>query len=329
MDKSLKIIGGSLLALAAGYAAYRWFKREEKKLDQERKAQDQELKDLGVPTDKLRELIDPVEDENNLTKMLATSTMFSPEWDEDIIDPDRALERNGNMIYVTQEVFKNPKGRVSDDLVFYFDIPNYLHGSYKDCKIGDYIRAFKDAANHIWCEYAKFSPAPRCKLVGFLAVTYLDPRNEDDDVTEMIELDDPSVYEELSDGSHDGLVAFYEGTLNKGLPESVSDKFNAWFAKKGYADKAELSTQVFDLMFKVSFKLQDQNGIGINLKQALQALKYLTEEFTVEKQYNKFGKGVPYDSVLFCAPSEITGEHDLTWYYRPKGKELVVENYVY
>ena len=116
----------------------------------------------------------------------------------------------------------------------------------------------------------------------------------------------------------------------KALPKTVEDKLNAWVSEKGYFDKPNLETSSFDLMYQISFNIQNETGIGINLKQALEALRYLTEEFTVKKRgYNASKKEIQYDSVIFCAPSEITGEHDLTWYYRKEDGRLVVDNYTY
>lgn len=334
MDKSLKILGGALLAIGAAVVYRYWFKQEQKKLETEQKENDQELEDLGVPVEKLREQIDPDEDSSNMTKMLATGTMFNPNWSDEVVDPDEALDRAGNIILITQKtrVHTDRYGikHEDQDLVFCFDIPNYMNGSYRDCKVGDFVVAFKEAAEHIWNTYAKFSRRPKCQLVGVWAFTYDDPRDNGDPITELVEIDDPSIYEEFATEYNDGLASFYEAVNKKALPKTVEDKLNAWVSEKGYFDKPNLETSSFDLMYQISFNIQNETGIGINLKQALEALRYLTEEFTVKKRgYNASKKEIQYDSVIFCAPSEITGEHDLTWYYRKEDGRLVVDNYTY
>jgi hypothetical protein len=327
MDK--KIINGGIIAIAAlGIAVvYRkWFKTIKKQIETEENERNAELEQLGVSPEKLEQEVDPVEDGNDMVKALAVGTMFNPNWDYDIVDPELALNAD-HIISVTQEIFKGSKGE-NTDLVFYFDIPNYLSGGYKSPKIGDYIKGFKEAIEHAWTNIVRYCPKPKGKLIGMVSVTYTDPEDPEEEVSERVEINDPKIYEELADEYHDGLAAFYEGVVNKCLPESVNDKFSDWVDSKWDREKLENFTiNEVQLVYRASFKMQDRNGIGINYKTALETLKYFTDELSISR---KGSAEVKYENVLFCAPSKKTGVHELTsFYYRADDNSIKVNSFSY
>jgi hypothetical protein len=317
MDK--KLIKGGLIVLAALGTLYvynRYAKKIKKQIEEQEKQENEELENLGISTEKLNEEIDPYDDKNNMVKALAASCFFNPEIDYDIIDVEKALDAS-RLISVSQENFMF-RGTETTDLVYYFDIPNYLKGGYSAPRLGDYCNAIKEAAEKAWSDIVRFCPKPRCRLAGFIVVSYDDPEDPEYRTSEKIEIDDPTIYEELkSDFGHDGfgLGKLYEGAVNQNLPESVKGKLSDWISKKWNTEKLPgFEVIEIQLVYRVSFVMQDKTGIGINIKTAFQTLKMFTEELEIKRAGK--GNGVRYENVLFCAPSNrYTDRFDLTHYY--------------
>ena len=317
MDKKF-IKGGLILAATLGtlYVYNRYAKKIKKQIEEQERQENEELETLGISTDKLSEEIDPYDDKNNMVKALAASCFFNPEVDYDIIDVEKALEAN-RLISVSQENFMF-RGTETTDLVYYFDIPNYLKGGYSAPRLGDYCVAIKEAADKAWSDIVRFCPKPRCRLVGMIVVSYDDPEDPEYRTSEKIEIDDPTIYEELkSDFGHDGfgLGKLYEGAVNQNLPESVKSKLSDWINKKWNTEKlGDFEVVEIQLVYRVSFVMQDKNGIGINIKTAFQTLKMFTEELEIKRGGR--GNAVKYENVLFCAPSSrYSDRFDLTHYY--------------
>ena len=210
------------------------------------------------------------------------------------------------------------RGTETTDLVYYFDIPSYLKGGYSAPRLGDYCVAIKEAADKAWSDIVRFCPKPRCRLVGMIVVSYDDPEDPEYRTSEKIEIDDPTIYEELkSDFGHDGfgLGKLYEGAVNQNLPESVKGKLSDWINKKWNTEKlGGFEVVEIQLVYRVSFVMQGKDGIGINIKTAFQTLKMFTEELEIKRGGR--GNAVKYENVLFCAPSSrYSDRFDLTHYY--------------
>jgi hypothetical protein len=316
MDKKIKcgiILGAATIAF---FAYKNWSKKIKKQIEEQERQENEELETLGISTDKLSEEIDPYDDKNNMVKALAASCFFNPEVDYDIIDVEKALEAN-RLISVSQENFMF-RGTETTDLVYYFDIPNYLKGGYSAPRLGDYCTAIKEAADKAWSDIVRFCPKPRCRLVGMIVVSYDDPEDPEYRTSEKVEIDDPTIYEELkSDFGHDGfgLGKLYEGAVNQNLPESVKGKLSDWINKKWNTEKlGDFEVVEIQLVYRVSFVMQDKNGIGINIKTAFQTFKMFTEELEIKRGGR--GNAVKYENVLFCAPSSrYSDRFDLTNYY--------------
>lgn len=306
MDKKIK--GGIIIAAAtlAGLYIYRQYQKMKKELENEKEANERELESIGVSVQKLKEEVDSVEDDGNMVKALAVGTMFNADWDEDLVNTDLAVKSEAK-ISITQEVFGKGNSK-STDLVFYFDIPDYTEGGYKSPRIGDYIKTIGDAAKHAQQNIIIYCPRPRARLIGVVGVVYNDPDDPEYVLSDRAEITDPNIYAELADEYHDGLTAFYEGFVNKTLPDSVSDKLQEWVDKK-WKGRDELEIEEVKLVYRVSFPFQDQNGVGINYKTALETLKYFTDELEVTKKFGG-GESVKYENVLFYAPDK-----GLSWYY--------------
>lgn len=310
MDKNfLRTSGTAILLGVVAIGLRKWYKSIEKKLDQERDAINQDLEDLGVPAEKLREEMETM-DEGGLVKALAIGTMFNPDWDMDVVDPDRALE-SSPIISVTQETFVGRNNQESKDLVFYFDLPDYTKG-LRTPKVGDYVTSLKDAMIHAENTIVKFCPKPKGRLIGLISVSYTDPEGKEK--TDRVEITDQKIYEELADEYHDGLAPFYEGIVKKTLPDSVLTKLDEW-VDKTWSKMKNVKVVEITLSYRMSFKLQDQSGIGINFRSAMETLKYFTEELEIKnRKYNDSSKAVTYRNILFCAPGD-TGNFELTSYY--------------
>ena len=329
MDKKIKcglIIGAAALAF---FAYKNWSKKIKKQIEEQERQENEELETLGISTNKLSEEIDPYDDKNNMVKALATSCFFNPEVDYDIIDVEKALDAS-RLISVSQENFMF-RGTETTDLVYYFDIPNYLKGGYSAPRLGDYCNAIRDAADKAWSEIVRFCPKPRCRLTGMIVVSYDDPEDPEYRTSEKVEIDDPTIYEELkTEFGHDGfgLGKLYEGVVNKNLPDSVNLKLSEWVHKKWDTEKlGDFEIVEIQLVYRVSFVMQGKDGIGINIKTAFQTLKMFTEELEIKRGGR--GNAVKYENVLFCAPSpRYSDRFDLThYYYVNENNKIGVDNY--
>jgi hypothetical protein len=326
MDKVLKVGIGLLAGVALVVVARKLYKSIEKSIDEEKEAQNQEIESLGVSAKKLNEELDSEEDENNMVKSLAVGTMFNPNWDFDFVDPELALDAE-DVISVMQEKHVLRGGKEEDSLVFYLDIPEYTKNSYRDLKIGDYVSSYSNAAKIIEQDIVKMCRAWKT-IVGLVTVTYQDPDDPEEEKSDRFEIDDPSIYAELSDGKHDGLVSFYENIKNGTLPDSINENLTAWINQKWPTQYENFRVVSVTLAYKISFRIQTENQCGITFKTALEALKYLVEEFKVKKNLNYSSYRIStdnspkfqYKNIIFCAIGN-SGKHELTsYYYIKKGK---------
>ena len=328
MDKKIKcglVLGAAVVAF---FAYKNWSKKIKKQIEEQEEKENKELESLGVSTEKLNEEMDPYGDKNNMVKALAVGCFFNPEIDYDIIDVEKALGST-RLISVSQENFMF-RGAETTDLVYYFDIPNYLKGGYTAPRLGDYCSTIKEAAEKAWSDIVRFCPKPRCRLTGMITVSYDNPEDPELRTSEKVEIDDPTIYEELkSDFGHDGfgLGKLYEGVVNKDLPESVNEKLTDWVNKKWNRELNNFKIIEIQLVYRVSFATQNKSGIGINIKTALETLRYFTEEMEIKRGGR--GNAVKYENVLFCAPSpRYSDRFDLThYYYVNEDNKIDVDNY--
>ena len=334
MDKIVKVGLGLLAGAALIVVARKLYKSIERNLDEEKKAQDEEIESLGVSAKKLNEELDSFEDENNMVKSLAVGTMFNPNWDFDYVNPDLALDAD-YLISVMQEKHVLKDGKAEDSLVFYFDIPEYTGNSYRDLKIGDFLSSYSNAAKIIEQEIVKMCRAWK-SFIGLITVTYQDPKDPNEEISERVEINDPTIYEELADGRHDGLASFYEGIRNKTLPDSVNEKLTAWVNQRWPNALENFRIIEISLAYKIAFRIQTENMCGITFKSALETLKYLVEEFKIKKNLNYTSYRISNDSspkfqyknIIFCAIGD-SGKHELTSYYHIKKGKLVKNSFVF
>lgn len=338
MDKKIKC-GLILGAAAVAYLVYRnWSKKIKQQIEEQERQENEELEALGVSTEKLSEEIDSEEDRGNMVKALAVGSMFNPDWDYDLVDPEEALATTSPLISVSQEVF-NVRGNEVTDLVFYFDIPDsvsVIGGDWRKPKLKDYMDGIKAAAEKAWSDIVRFCPKPRCWLIGMVVVSY---RDEEGLLTsERVELDDPTVYESLKDETHKdgyGLGAMYEGICNKTLPDDVNQNLANWISKRWPKPLTDFKFEQFQLAYRVAFNMQTQtSALGINIKTGLETLDYFLNNIEIKKGGLVDEDNVKdplYQHTLFCAPSHrFKTKFDLCYYYFVNGdNKLEVDCFSY
>ena len=323
MDKKFLRTSGTaaILGIIAIGLIRKWYKSIEKKLDQERDAINQDLEDLGVPAEKLREEME-MDDEGDIVKALAFGTRFNTNWVMDVINSDKALE-SSIKISVTQETFVGRNNRESKDLVFYFDIPDYTK-NFRTPRPENYAGTLRDAMNHVGNTFAKFCPKPKGRLIGLISVYYIDPEGEEQ--TDRVEITDHTIYEELADEYHeDGLVPFYEGIAKKTLPKSVLTKLEEWVYNENSAWSGMRNVKVrkIELAYRMSFKILDQSGFGISLCGALEALKYFINLKIKKNRYSRESDIKEYRNILFCTPGELTSFYNID----EESDEIYIDSY--
>jgi hypothetical protein len=336
MDKKIKcglFVGAAVVAF---FVYKNWSKKIRKQIEEQEKQENKELESLGVSTEKLNEEID-LEDHGNMVKALAVGTLFNPEWDYSLIDPEEALKTTNPLISISQEVF-NVRGNEVTDLVFYFDIPDYTKntGDWKKPRLVDYMNGIKAAAEKAWSDIVRFCPKPRCWLVGMVVVSYRD--KEGFLTSERVELDDPSVYESLKDETHKdgyGLGAMYEGFKNRNLPDEVNHNLVSWIIKRWSEPLPEFEFVEFHLAYRVAFNMQTHTtALGINIKTGLETLDYFLNNIEIKKGGLVDEEDVKkplYQNTLFCAPSaRQKAKFDLCYYYFiNKDNKLEVDSFSY
>lgn len=308
MKNSNKIlVGGLVLAgITAAYAAYRIFTKEVKKIEDAKQEDDAELEKLGVNPDKFREDLIPGIDDNNLVKNLYLGIARSSKWDVSVIDD--ALESE-TPVYVTQSEYKG-----NNFLDLYFEIPRFHDGDYNSPKIGEYITNFerlkRDITNHL-----KYIARPYSKLVGLVCC---DCRNLDGTVTQKFVQIPKELYSKYGNDRHDGLAEFIRLIHNN---DKIAGQEAVNAINSGIGFPSGVFRTEFILMWKLSIKItknpvnqenSDENwDFGINLPLALKALRYINEEFVIERRGGNLDY---YNHFLFVPPFE-NDDVNLNQYY--------------
>jgi len=252
----------------------------------------------------------------------------------DTIDIDQCLNCGDTLIHVSEVTNGNKRY-----LDFLFEIPNYVIKSYKAPRIGDYIRAFNDAAAHINDEFVKYQK-PHTKLEGLFMFSYLnpdyDPEIEDSSeyISKTLKLDS-DLYGDYADDRHDGLTKFYEEVQlacddnEKGqLPSDLAEIFVNWICEKTDLNLEDVRLDrgfVFNLVYRVSFPIADadQHQFGINLMSAVKSIKWLVENLVVLRDESS-GKEVRYEHVMVNTLND-DGEPDWSYYFEEKDGKIIVD----
>lgn len=343
MKSKQKTFVGTILSVAAliagGILVRRAVKREEKRLYAEEKKQNSEIESLGVPAERMRSQVIECEREadRNMVKALYVGIESSPEWEEGIIDTTKCLEAEA-MVHVTEETGYNG----IKYLAFLFEIPDLSNSKgYNNPRIGDYYTAMRQLKEYLWSKVVVYCKEPIGRMSVYVAYSYMDPReglSEPTKISEVLEVP-KSVWSKWAD-EHDGAVEFYMDASKRSVVDACKDK-GVWgeLAAAIAADiekknpNSELSVTPFmeevRLMYKISFREATRSGdFGIDVKSALIALKYITDDFSVNRKGSD-KTGYVYEQIMFHAPNE-DGEFDsLTRFYANKGGKIVHDTYSY
>lgn len=351
MKKSLKTAGKIALFLGAvslvALKLRKNFKKELKNLETQETEVKKGFIDAGLSENMAEQLMEQPEspqDESITRAMFAlarTSTDLKKySLENEQLSTEAFEEGWEEVIHVKESDFCGKKY-----LDFILRIPDYTEKSYTQPKIGDYIKAFGEAAEWMWSKIVVFAEKPHNKLAGYVMIEYVNPdynpedKNSKEKIVEYVELD-PEIYaayaEEGLDGrrGRDGLTKFYEawkkdGTsgLDKESVDKLQNFLNDWTGTVGTEHGKFI--EMF-LGYKISFKIAEKakgDGIGIDCDRAAQCVKYLIDELEVRRAGSTSNDCVRYENVLYCT-TDPKGNESMAWHYEMENgaitpKELV------
>lgn len=338
-----------LVALGV-YLGYRFlknsYKKELKTLSDAKEQENKEIESLGVSSERMRAQVYDCEREvdRNMVKAMYVAVEAQAKtsgYIEEMINIDEVLSSQ-TIIHVTEEKgYKDLKY-----LTFLLEIPENSvekKGSFTIPKIGDYYFAMNQLKDILWREYAVSLKEPIKKKTIYLVYSHRDPKAGEGDydmVTESVEIPE-SIWARWQD-EHPGPGEFYrdvrENGLNaikkKGALEEFQDLLtNDFLAKNPDCNPSEFAVHYNDLilMYKISFREARDKGdyFGINVKAALDCLKYISEKFEVTRKGTKNG-GIKYDRIMFHAPND-NGAFDslMRFYMTDKNNRVVFDTYAW
>jgi len=346
MKANKKTIAGMILAGAAAvYGIIKLVakatKKEEARLVEERKKEDQKIEALGVSPERMRAQVAECEreaDRNMVKAMYVGIESNLPDGDKNVIDIDAAL-RSKSLLHITED-----RGKWGNKyLNFLFEIPD-LSGTlgYNDPRLGDYFVAMKQLKDDLWSNIVRYCNEPRGYMAVYLAYSYKNPRKSEKDyplVSEVLEIPE-AVWSKWRD-EHDGVIEFFNDAEKNGLLpvcqkrgvwEIIDELLTADIASKNPG--VELSTisprpEELRLMYKISFREALRDGdYGVDVQTALNCLNHIYDEFSVTRKGSSKG-GVVYNRFMFHAPNDDGIFDSLTRYYTTKGGNVVHDSYSY
>lgn len=294
---ALWVFGGILAAAGLTYLVIRNAKKAESDIDEQEKQDKEDLDELGVDTEILRN--HGVSLTENLVRGIQQTIRHSPDWDLDVIDPDVVLEKD-TIIHLTESEFKG-----KSQLDFVFELPNYTGDSYKFPKIKDFKLAFDKAAEEMWAHKVVKSDRPYRRLEAYVVMVI----KKDDEEKTYIKRIPADWYKQYATEQNDGVARFYEDYNDPKKHEEMKEDLKKNFIKDyvtGSQEGFEFRVEEIFLGWRISFQIQNNNrGQGINLISAIKCLQYLTDEFEVHRDG---GKGVvKFENILFH-DSDTTSE---------------------
>lgn len=327
----LLALGAGLLVAGALYVVTKLYKKEYKKIEEEKKQADEQLEELGVSPEALENNIIPGEDDENLVKKLYSAVEYNTQWNSDLFNIDGCLGNVENIIHLRQ----SDKNRFLDFLI---QVPTFKSGNYRSPRIGDYMKACKAASQYMWGGIVRVCPPPRECLEGYFIVAYGIEGRKDEEFYRTIKIP-RRLYTHLANEKFDGLTEYINQIRESGevrgklRPDEVFDLI------PGNTD-VYINIRPVDviLVYRISFLIrQREGGIGIDLSGGLKCLKYLTEKFKVRREnYNQNNmtiedseNDVTYDHLIFHVPDENNHWDFLTYYcaaFDEKGERIVVKN---
>ena len=304
VTKGLILVAGA----AALYAAYRLYKKEQKKVLEAQKSDDEGLEDLGLDPETFRDNFVPGYDDSNLVKYLFASISQSSQWDADIIS--EALDDN-TPVYITQREYR---GEYNLDI--YFEFPRIVAG--ESPSMGDYILSLKDLKAEIFKELkskltperASYAKEPYHKLEGFINVGYANGYQE------LLPI--PSeIYSQYADpaNNRDGLTDFVIAVHSK--DKAANRLINEAVLNHKYGLPKNVIKHELVIMMRMEFKIAkasvENSGLdfrghfNVDLPMALDILRTILEKFKLKKRFGGVEEGI-FQHFIFIPPEEDGGK---------------------
>ena len=313
--KILWVVGSLLVAAGATYFVIKKTRETEQEIDEQEEKDQKDLEDLGVNTETLKN--HGVSITENLVQGIHQTIRHSTDWDIDTIDPDLVLEDN-SIVHVKESEFKG-----KTHLDFVFELPNYTEDSYKFPKIKDFKLAFDKLSDELWAHHVVKSPRPYRRIEAYVVISV--ENEETGTKKDYIKKVPQEWYKSYANEQNDGVARFYEDyndpKKNEDLKNGLVNNFIKDFVT-GDRDGFKFTVSDLFLAWRISFQVQNNNrGEGINLISATKSLKYITEEFKVQREG---GKGeVKFEHILFHA-NDDTSDLSPTFYNLEGEEETMV-----
>jgi hypothetical protein len=340
MKKSGKILLGFLGLGVAAIFGYKAYKKGMEELENQELGETEDLEKAGVDTSKVRSEVK--EDDEDFTKMLYTAIRFNSDIDMDLIElesnPERAFKGavdciDSEVIHVRQRIDtrrKNPR-RVLDFLIEiqdWFVDRKHKQPTYRDLTIGNYFSTFSETSKKLWETVVRISDKPEQHPVIYVVIS----REIDGErIVEYREIKQ-KIYGVCADEFHDGLAEFYKAEKTKfgkiGSDIYTKDEADWVFENCPDLDRNDETFLVEDLaiMYLISFPIRSHRQgelYGVDLKTAIECIKYLTNEMAVTRENSSCE--YRYKHILFNAP-DPDGKESLVWYYTVDENENVITN---
>lgn len=320
MTKKGKIVGGiGLLALASYgiYKCYRLYQNTvEYILTTSKNAElsiKNQIKEVGIDPEKIKS--DEI-DENTFIKSLLLGIAFNKDVENPakVIDVARWLDGEKGISHVALRSGEKPK------LDVYFEIPNWIEGSYGTPNLGDYVKGISSNINAInQKNNFRFSE----KDLGLYAVFTF--TNADDEVITSYWKINPEVYNVDnfmdSEKGHDGLKRFYEAAQTGKLSEEDKKRLKQYLKNEvtvpyGGDDPnvlVDIRIQEIVPMMKYSYTVNTGNERGITWTEAITLLKDIVEKVSISRGNSV----VKYDCIVFHSKNKNEMSDLASYYYLP------------
>lgn len=321
---------GAGLLVAGALCVVKLYRKEYKKIEEEKEQAEEQLEELGVSPEALENNIIPGEDDENLVKKLYSAVEYNTQWNSDLFNIDGCLGNVENIIHLRQ----SDKNR---NLDFLIQLPTIKSGNYRSPRIGDYIKTCKAASQYMWSGIVRVCPPPRECLEGYFIVAYeIEGRKEEFYRTIKIPR---RLYIHLANEKFDGLTEYIDQVRTTGevrgklRPDEVFDLVPG--ETNVYTNIRPVDVI---LVYRISFVIkQGDRKFGIDLAGGLKCLKYLTEKFKVRRENHNQNNmiiedsenDVTYDHLVFHVPDENNHWDFLTYYcaaFDEKGERIVVKS---
>lgn len=294
--EGIAVIGGGILA---AWIIKKSFDKQMKRIDEQEEKLEEEKERQGITEDLVPGQPVINSGSGDFVIDLLTAIRTDPDWELDRIDLDNALTRGAHIVHVRQSI---------KDLDIFLELPAFSGGNYNAPQIGDFINSLKEATEHMWSSYVKFSEKPFGVLEAYFVVSYEykdDPKHERHFMLGKVPRNIISQYRrkdketgKLMKEKDNWVLTRCVADFRKELNENgnVIPMVNTSSEIDG---KVNVKIEDIMLLWRISFRIQTSFGVsatGINIRSAEQCLSYLINEFEIE---GKNGNNFQYDQLMF------------------------------